>query len=110
VRRLLSLQQAALRTVHAIIGAKAHWGLAAASGGVRFAYVKATEGLRAGNARFAARYDATYATGLIRGACHFTRPDLPGGAAQVGYLLRTDQGRPLPPQTAQEFRDDRPAW
>jgi hypothetical protein len=27
-----------------------------------------------------------------------------------GYLFRTDQGRPVPQQTAQEFRDDRPAW
>jgi hypothetical protein len=26
------------------------------------------------------------------------------------YLFRTDQGRPLPEQTAPEFRDDRPAW
>ncbi|MEW2404268.1 hypothetical protein [Streptomyces sp. NPDC046862] len=27
-----------------------------------------------------------------------------------GYLLRTDQGRPLPEQTPGELRDPRPAW
>ena len=27
-----------------------------------------------------------------------------------GYLWRTDQGHPLPQQTAEELRDDRPAW
>lgn len=41
---------------------------------------------------------------------HDPAPEDRGYAPHPGYLLRTDQGRPLPPQTAQEFRDDRPAW
>lgn len=59
----------------------------AASGGTRFAYIKATESLRAGNARFTAQYDGAYAAGLIRGAYHFARPNRSGGAAQASYFV-----------------------
>ena len=73
----------------------------AASGGTRFACIKATEGLRVSSARFAAQYDGAYAAGLIRGAYHFARPGLSGGAAQAGYFAArgggwSADGRTLP--------------
>jgi GH25 family lysozyme M1 (1,4-beta-N-acetylmuramidase) len=73
----------------------------AASGGIRFAYIKATEGLRVSNARFAAQYDGAYAAGLIRGAYHFARPNLSSGAAQASYFAAhgggwSADGRTLP--------------
>jgi GH25 family lysozyme M1 (1,4-beta-N-acetylmuramidase) len=73
----------------------------AASGGVRFAYIKATEGLSVSNARFAAQYDGAYAAGLIRGAYHFARPNLSSGAAQASFFAAhgggwTADGRTLP--------------
>ena len=63
----------------------------AASGDMRFAYIKATEGLSVSNARFAAQYDGAYAAGLIRGAYHFAaRPVQRCGA---GQLLRRPRRR-----------------
>src|ERR1035441_11119971 len=44
------------------------------SGGAQFAYVKATEGNRSVNPDFAAQYDGSHETGLIRGAYHFALP------------------------------------
>lgn len=73
----------------------------AASGDMRFAYIKATEGRRVSNARFTAQYDGAYAAGLIRGAYHFARPNLSGGAAQASYFAAhgggwSADGRTLP--------------
>jgi GH25 family lysozyme M1 (1,4-beta-N-acetylmuramidase) len=73
----------------------------AASSGMRFAYIKATEGLHVSNARFAAQYDGAYAAGLIRGAYHFARPNLSSGAAQASYFAAhgggwSADGRTLP--------------
>lgn len=73
----------------------------AASGDMRFAYIKATEGRRVSNARFTAQYDGAYAAGLIRGAYHFARPNLSGGAAQASYFAAhgggwSANGRTLP--------------
>jgi GH25 family lysozyme M1 (1,4-beta-N-acetylmuramidase) len=55
--------------------------------GARFAYVKATEGTGYTNPYFAQQYEGSYYTGFIRGAYHFARPDVSGGATQAAYFL-----------------------
>lgn len=57
------------------------------SAGGRFAYVKATEGTRYVNPRFAQQYNGSYDVGMIRGAYHFARPDVSSGAAQADYFV-----------------------
>ena len=59
---------------------------AVASGGARFAYIKATEGTGFVNPDFAAQYDGSYQAGLIRGAYHFALPGRSSGAAQASYF------------------------
>ena len=71
------------------------------SGGAQFAYVKATEGNRSVNPDFAAQYDGSHETGLIRGAYHFALPSDSSGAAQARYFVAngggwTADGRTLP--------------
>ncbi|MGH3309349.1 MAG: lysozyme [Streptomyces sp.] len=56
-------------------------------GGVRFAYVKATEGTSYRNPYFAQQYNGSYRTGMIRGAYHFALPASSSGAAQAKYFL-----------------------
>ncbi|MGW4521866.1 lysozyme [Amycolatopsis sp. NPDC004378] len=60
---------------------------AAAGGGARFTYVKATEGTGFVNPQYAQQYDGAHAAGLIRGAYHFARPDVSGGAEQAEYFI-----------------------
>ncbi|MEQ0559254.1 lysozyme [Amycolatopsis sp. NEAU-NG30] len=59
----------------------------AARTGARFVYVKATEGTGFVNPQFAQQYNGSYNAGLIRGAYHFARPDVSGGAEQARYFL-----------------------
>ena len=74
---------------------------AVASGGARFAYIKATEGTGFVNPDFAAQYDGSYQAGLIRGAYHFALPGRSSGAAQASYFTAhgggwSADGRPCP--------------
>ncbi len=76
------------------------WSTVAADG-IRFAYVKATEGTGFVNPDFAAQYTGSYQAGLIRGAYHFALPDRSSGAAQASYFVAngggwTADGRTLP--------------
>ncbi|WP_318215886.1 lysozyme [Streptomyces sp. SCL15-6] len=57
------------------------------SSGVRWAYVKATEGTSYRNPYYAQQYDGSYDVGMIRGAYHFATPDTAGGAAQADYFV-----------------------
>ena len=55
--------------------------------GKRFAYTKATEGTGYTNPYFAQQYNGSYNVGMIRGAYHYGRPDVSGGAAQADYFV-----------------------
>lgn len=73
----------------------------ARAGGARFVYVKATEGTGYVNPRFSQQYNGSYQVGMIRGAYHFARPDISGGAAQADYFVKhggnwVPDGRTLP--------------
>ncbi|GGO46351.1 hydrolase [Streptomyces daqingensis] len=54
--------------------------------GVRFAYVKATEGTTYTNPKFAQQYNGSYKSGMIRGSYHFALPSNSSGAAQANYF------------------------
>jgi GH25 family lysozyme M1 (1,4-beta-N-acetylmuramidase) len=55
--------------------------------GVRFAYVKATEGNYYRNTYFAQQYNGSYNIGMIRGSYHFATPDVSSGANQANYFV-----------------------
>ncbi|WP_410673535.1 lysozyme [Amycolatopsis sp. cmx-4-68] len=59
----------------------------AVKAGAKFAYVKATEGTGFLNPQFIGQYDGAHTAGLIRGAYHFARPDVSGGAEQAEYFI-----------------------
>ncbi len=54
--------------------------------GISFAWIKATEGTGTKDANFNANYTNAYNAKVIRGAYHFARPDVSGGAAQATYF------------------------
>ncbi|SCK11847.1 Lyzozyme M1 (1,4-beta-N-acetylmuramidase), GH25 family [Streptomyces sp. WMMB 714] len=54
--------------------------------GVKFAYVKATEGTSYRNPYFTQQYNGSYNIGMIRGAYHFALPNNSSGAAQANYF------------------------
>jgi GH25 family lysozyme M1 (1,4-beta-N-acetylmuramidase) len=54
--------------------------------GAKFAYIKATEGTSYRDPNFSANYLNAYNQGIIRGAYHFGRPDVSGGAAQADFF------------------------
>src|SRR5256886_15585734 len=60
---------------------------AVAASGVRFAYVKATEGLSYTNPYFASDNSAAKAAGLLVGAYVFARPDLGNPVGQADYFI-----------------------
>jgi len=70
--------------------------------GMRFAYVKATEGTYYTNSDyFPQQYNGSYDAGFIRGAYHFANPSSSGGAAQAEYFVQhgggwSADGRTLP--------------
>lgn len=64
-----------------------NWASVKRKGG-KFTYVKATEGTGFRNPHFTQQYNGSYDVGLIRGAYHFARPDVSGGAAQAKYFVR----------------------
>ncbi|MFK8911991.1 lysozyme [Streptomyces sp. YS-3] len=69
--------------------------------GVKWAYVKATEGTYYTSPYFAQQYNGSYNVGMIRGAYHFATPDTTSGAAQADYFVDhgggwSRDGRTLP--------------
>ncbi|MET9439332.1 lysozyme [Streptomyces sp. NPDC006610] len=60
--------------------------------GVRWAYVKATEGTYFKNGYFAQQYNGSYNVGMIRGSYHFATPDTTTGAAQAHYFVDNGGG------------------
>jgi GH25 family lysozyme M1 (1,4-beta-N-acetylmuramidase) len=55
--------------------------------GVKWAYVKATEGTYYQNTYFTQQYNGSYNVGMIRGSYHFATPDTTSGAAQAQYFV-----------------------
>ncbi|MEU9759736.1 lysozyme [Streptomyces sp. NPDC047985] len=55
--------------------------------GVKWAYVKATEGTYFTNPYFAQQYNGSYNIGMIRGAYHFATPNTTSGATQANYFV-----------------------
>ncbi|MET9296754.1 lysozyme [Streptomyces sp. NPDC003077] len=77
-------------------------------GGVRFAYVKATESTSYRNPYFAQQYNGSYNVGMIRGAYHFALPNTSSGAAQANYFVDngggwSPDGRTLPGALDMEY-------
>ncbi|MEU2115786.1 lysozyme [Streptomyces sp. NPDC016459] len=69
--------------------------------GVKWAYVKATEGTYYKNTYFTQQYTGSYNVGMIRGTYHFATPDTTTGAAQADYFVNngggwSKDGRTLP--------------
>jgi GH25 family lysozyme M1 (1,4-beta-N-acetylmuramidase) len=60
--------------------------------GVRFAYVKATEGTSYKNPHFTQQYNGSYKSGMIRGSYHFALPSNSSGAAQANYFASNGGG------------------
>ncbi|QKW52352.1 lysozyme [Streptomyces buecherae] len=60
--------------------------------GVRWAYVKATEGMTYENPDFAQQYNGSYNVGMIRGAYHFALPNVSSGAQQANYFASNGGG------------------
>lgn len=54
--------------------------------GVRWAYIKATEGTTVKDAAFNTNYPNAYYAGVIRGALHAARPNLSTGTVQADFL------------------------
>ncbi|MFI9076434.1 lysozyme [Streptomyces sioyaensis] len=76
--------------------------------GVRFAYVKATEGTNYTNPYFAQQYRGSYNSGMIHGAYHFALPDHSSGGAQAEYFADhggdwSRDGRTLPGALDMEY-------
>lgn len=70
--------------------------------GVRWAYIKATEGTSYQNPDFAQQREGADGAGLLRGSYHFALPDRSSGAAQARYFTGNGgawkkDGRTLPP-------------
>ncbi|MFI5753833.1 lysozyme [Streptomyces sp. NPDC051569] len=69
--------------------------------GVKWAYVKATEGNYYKNPSFSSQYNGSYNVGMIRGAYHFGTPNDASGAVQANYFVDggggwSRDGRTLP--------------
>ncbi|MEC4019927.1 lysozyme [Streptomyces sp. H27-D2] len=76
--------------------------------GVRFAYVKATEGTSYTNPSFTRQYNGSYKTGMVRGAYHFALPNNSSGAAQAKYFVKhggdwSGDGKTLPGALDMEY-------
>jgi GH25 family lysozyme M1 (1,4-beta-N-acetylmuramidase) len=60
--------------------------------GVRFAYVKASEGNYYTNDQFSSQYFGSQNAGMIRGAYHFAVPNWSSGADQANYFVSNGGG------------------
>ncbi|MDQ4503240.1 GH25 family lysozyme [Sinomonas sp. ASV322] len=63
-----------------------------ASQGVRFAYIKASEGNYYTNQAFSQQYGNSQNAGMIRGAYHFAIPNWSSGADQANYFVQNGGG------------------
>jgi GH25 family lysozyme M1 (1,4-beta-N-acetylmuramidase) len=71
------------------------------SQGMKFAFVKATEGTTYRNPYFAQQYNGSYNVGMTRGSYHFALPDNSSGTAQADWFVGhgggwSADGRTLP--------------
>src|ERR1700688_4982339 len=66
---------------------KIDWGAVTASG-VQFCFIKATEGARHVDVAFQRHWEAAATAGLVRGAYHFFRPQIPV-STQADLFVRT---------------------
>jgi GH25 family lysozyme M1 (1,4-beta-N-acetylmuramidase) len=55
--------------------------------GAKFAYVKATEGVKYKSSTFTAQYNGARTAGLAHGAYHFATPNTASGIAQADYFV-----------------------
>ncbi|KAF9732784.1 hypothetical protein PMIN06_010151 [Paraphaeosphaeria minitans] len=60
---------------------------AAYSGGLRFVYIKATEGTTYTDPKFSQHYSGATNAGFIRGGYHFAQPGSSSGAAQASFFV-----------------------
>ncbi|ALC20897.1 lysozyme [Streptomyces pristinaespiralis] len=60
--------------------------------GVKWAYVKATEGTYYKNTYFTQQYNGSYNIGMIRGSYHFATPNTTTGTAQADYFVDNGGG------------------
>ncbi|OCB86118.1 glycoside hydrolase family 25 protein [Sanghuangporus baumii] len=60
--------------------------------GIKFVYIKATEGTTFKSDLFSSQYTGATNAGLIRGAYHFARPDVSSGATQASYFASNGGG------------------
>jgi GH25 family lysozyme M1 (1,4-beta-N-acetylmuramidase) len=76
--------------------------------GIKFAYVKATEGTGYVSTSYSSQYKGAAKAGIIRGAYHFATPDTSSGKKQASYFVshggrwRSD-GKTLPPLLDLEY-------
>jgi GH25 family lysozyme M1 (1,4-beta-N-acetylmuramidase) len=74
---------------------------AVASGGAKFAYIRASEQQGIPDDFFTANYASAKANGLYAGAYHRARPDVSGGKEQADYFIDhsgfVEDGRTFPP-------------
>jgi len=74
------------------------------SGGVQFAYIKATEGTDFKDPKFAQNWSAAGAAGIKRGAYHFFRLETSGGAQAADFMAAVpNDPNALPPAIDLEF-------
>ncbi|KAJ4352154.1 uncharacterized protein N0V89_007501 [Didymosphaeria variabile] len=83
---------------------------AAYAGGLRFVYIKATEGTTYQDPKFSSHYSGATSAGFIRGAYHFAQPGSSSGAAQANYFVAhgggwTSDGITLPGMLDLEVSD-----
>lgn len=79
---------------------------AVAAAGVRFAFIKATEGLADVDPRFASNWQGSRAAGLLRGAYHFLHPNLDARQQAAHFLaVVTLDDDALPPALDVEVTD-----
>ncbi|KIK63283.1 glycoside hydrolase family 25 protein [Collybiopsis luxurians FD-317 M1] len=82
-----------------------------AANGIKFVFIKATEGTTFLDPNFSENYDGATKVGLIRGGYHFAHPDSSSGATQADYFLAhgggwTADGITLPGMLDIEYNDD----
>jgi GH25 family lysozyme M1 (1,4-beta-N-acetylmuramidase) len=69
--------------------------------GIKFAYIKATEGSTFRNSYFKSQYNGSRSAGLVRGAYHYANPAGASGKIQAGFFVTNGgswsrDGRTLP--------------
>lgn len=68
-----------------------HWGKVKHAG-IKFVYIKATEGNSFRDPRFTHNYNGSRRHGILRGAYHFAQPTQSGGRKQARFFVRHGGG------------------